>query len=93
MVQEIGLTASLATPRPHAIGADQARARWLAAQSWARWQRRGLPLLGAASLLFVWWALVAVFEVKPYVAPSPEVVARDDGAEIQCSAGQSSGRR
>jgi NitT/TauT family transport system permease protein len=54
---------------------DPARGAWLAARSWARWQRRLLPLVGAATLLFIWWALVFVFEVKPFVAPAPQVVA------------------
>ena len=54
---------------------DPTRTAWLAAQSWQRWKRRLLPLAGAASLLFVWWALVAFFHVKPFIAPSPEVVA------------------
>jgi NitT/TauT family transport system permease protein len=66
------------TPLPQGEGEnalDHARAAWLAAQAWARWKRRLLPLLGAASLLFIWWALVAVFHVKPFIAPSPEVVA------------------
>jgi NitT/TauT family transport system permease protein len=74
MARELGLTAAIAAAPPPITEAEQARAQWLAAQSWARWQRRLLPLLGAASLLFLWWALVAVFDVKPYVAPSPEVV-------------------
>jgi NitT/TauT family transport system permease protein len=56
-------------------GADRARAAWVAAQNWSRWKRRLLPLVGAAALLFVWWALVAVFNVKPFVAPAPQVVA------------------
>ena len=75
MARELGLTGPVAAAPPRPGAADQARARWLAAQSWARWQRRLLPLVGAAALLFVWWALVAVFDVKPYVAPSPQVVA------------------
>jgi NitT/TauT family transport system permease protein len=57
------------------VGDEPARAAFLAAQSWARWQRRLLPLVGAAALLFVWWALVFVFAVKPFVAPAPQVVA------------------
>jgi NitT/TauT family transport system permease protein len=57
------------------VGGDPARAAFLAARSWARWRRRLLPLVGAASLLFVWWALVFVFAVKPFVAPAPQVVA------------------
>jgi NitT/TauT family transport system permease protein len=81
MAGELGLTGNAVSPvvtpaaAPRVTEAEQARADWLAAQGWARWERRLLPLLGAASLLFVWWMLVAVFDVKPYVAPSPEVVA------------------
>ncbi len=56
--------------------ADAARAAWLAAQNWLKWQRRILPLFGAASLLFAWWALVTYFEVKPFIAPAPQVVAQ-----------------
>lgn len=52
-----------------------ARAAWLAGQARLRWKRRLLPLVGAASLLFAWWALVAFFEVKPFIAPAPLVVA------------------
>jgi len=70
------LMASDATlDRAPATQADPARAAWLAAQAWMRWKRRLLPLVGAALLLFVWWALVAVFNVKPFVAPAPQVVA------------------
>jgi len=34
-----------------------------------------MPLFGGATLLALWWALVAVFHVRPFIAPSPEVVA------------------
>jgi NitT/TauT family transport system permease protein len=61
-----------ANPSAHT---DETREAWLAAQSWSRWKRRLLPLVGAATLLFVWWALVAIFDVKPFVAPAPQVVA------------------
>ncbi|MBO0709967.1 MAG: ABC transporter permease [Acetobacteraceae bacterium] len=55
--------------------AASAHALWLAGQRRQRWLRRLLPLVGAASLLFVWWALVGVFQVKPFIAPAPQVVA------------------
>jgi NitT/TauT family transport system permease protein len=58
-----------------ASATDPARAAWLAARSWERWRRRLLPLVGAGTLLFIWWALVVVFDVKPFVAPAPQVVA------------------
>ena len=48
---------------------------FLAAQRSARLRGRVLPLIGAAVLLFLWWAVVAVFHVRPFIAPSPEVVA------------------
>ena len=76
MAQDVGLVGAAVGAAPERRSdAENARAAWLAAQNWKRWQRRLLPLLGAASLLFLWWALVAVFHVKPFVAPSPEVVA------------------
>ncbi|MCW3476082.1 ABC transporter permease [Limobrevibacterium gyesilva] len=58
-----------------AATADAMDAAWLAAQQRLRWRRRIMPLFGGAALLFVWWALVAVFQVRPFIAPSPEVVA------------------
>ncbi len=57
------------------VDPNVARDFWRANQRRARWKRRLLPLLGAATLLFVWWALIAVFDVKPFIAPSPQVVA------------------
>ena len=65
--------AALAPPAP----LDEANLDtvWLAAQRRIRWRRRAMPLIGGASLLFVWWALVAYFHVRPFIAPSPEVVA------------------
>jgi NitT/TauT family transport system permease protein len=50
-------------------------ATFLAAQRSARLRGRLLPLIGAAVLLFLWWAVVAIFHVRPFIAPSPEVVA------------------
>jgi NitT/TauT family transport system permease protein len=62
---------------PLAAASDEARldAVWTAAQRWELWRRRLLPVAGGAALLFVWWALVAIFHVRPFIAPSPEVVA------------------
>jgi NitT/TauT family transport system permease protein len=34
-----------------------------------------LPLIGIATLLFTWWAVVAGFHVRPFIAPSPFLVA------------------
>ena len=62
---------------PLAAASDEARldAVWTAAQRWEPWRRLLLPVAGGAALLFVWWALVAIFHVRPFIAPSPEVVA------------------
>jgi NitT/TauT family transport system permease protein len=74
MSGDLSLDRHMAAATP-AADADADRAAWLAAQSWARWRRRLLPLIGAATLLFVWWALVYLLDVKPFVAPAPQVVA------------------
>ena len=52
-----------------------AETTWRTAQRRAKWKRRLLPLFGAFSLLFFWWALVTFFDVKPFIAPAPQVVA------------------
>jgi NitT/TauT family transport system permease protein len=38
------------------------------------WRARMLPAIGVAGLLFTWWAVVAGFHVKPFIAPSPMLV-------------------
>lgn len=38
------------------------------------WRQRILPAIGIALLLFIWWAVVVGFNVKPFIAPSPLVV-------------------
>ncbi|HEV8029676.1 MAG TPA: ABC transporter permease [Stellaceae bacterium] len=69
-------TGQLAARSTVAPTADAAERAFLAEQRWERWRRVVLPLLGGAALLLVWWALVEVFQVKPFIAPAPQVVAR-----------------
>ncbi len=38
------------------------------------WRQRLLPAIGVFTLLFVWWAIVAGFDVRPFIAPSPMLV-------------------
>lgn len=38
------------------------------------WRARLMPLMGVAVLLFSWWAIVVGFQVKPFIAPSPQLV-------------------
>jgi NitT/TauT family transport system permease protein len=53
-----------------------AEAEFHAAKRWLEWRRRLLPLGGIVAMLLVWALLVYVFEVPPFVAPSPQLVAR-----------------
>ena len=68
------------------------RGRGSPAQRRERWRRRLLPLAGGAALLFIWWALVAIFHVRSFIAPSPEVVVVTLYAEVRHPDGQSRAR-
>lgn len=54
--------------------ADPEAQAFLARRRQQVWRSRSLPALGVAGLLFVWWAVVAGFHVKPFIAPSPWLV-------------------
>ena len=62
---------ALVKPSPRV---DDEEARYREAQRRARWRRRALPALGIVGLIALWWALVAIFQVKPFIAPSPWAV-------------------
>jgi len=49
-------------------------ARYLAEQRRLALQRRMLPVLGIVGLLIAWWAVIAGFNIKPFIAPSPMLV-------------------
>jgi len=53
---------------------DDEEARYRAAQRRERRRRRLMPALGIIGLLLLWWAVVAIFQVKPFIAPSPWAV-------------------
>ena len=53
---------------------DEETLAWLAQRRQQLWRARMLPALGVASLIFAWWAIVAGFHVKPFIAPSPVLV-------------------
>jgi NitT/TauT family transport system permease protein len=57
------------------IDESDAEAIFLSAQRRAAWRRRLLPVAGLIVIVFAWWALVEFLDVKPFVAPSPQVVA------------------
>ncbi|WP_233886403.1 ABC transporter permease [Paraburkholderia flagellata] len=54
--------------------ADHEAQAFLAQRRRRIWHSRSLPALGVAGLLFAWWAVVAGFHVKPFIAPSPWLV-------------------
>ncbi|WP_321800721.1 ABC transporter permease [Caballeronia sp. J97] len=53
---------------------DEESQAWRARRRQQMWRARMLPALGVASLVFAWWAIVAGFHVKPFIAPSPALV-------------------
>jgi NitT/TauT family transport system permease protein len=57
-------------------GADAAEEAYRAARRALEWRRRLLPLAGILCVVAVWAALVYVLKVPPFVAPSPQAVAR-----------------
>jgi NitT/TauT family transport system permease protein len=60
-----------------AFVADAAeQARFEAGRRRLVWRRRLLPLAAVLGLLFAWWASVIVFEIKPFIAPSPVAVVK-----------------
>jgi NitT/TauT family transport system permease protein len=61
------------TAAPHV---DDEQARYRDAQRRERWRRRALPALGIVGLIALWWAVVVIFQVKPFIAPSPWAVVQ-----------------
>jgi NitT/TauT family transport system permease protein len=57
-----------------AHSADPEAQTWAAHRRQRMWRARILPALGIAGLLFAWWAVVAGFHVKTFIAPSPWLV-------------------
>jgi len=56
------------------LAADPEARAWFAGKRREKWRRRILPAAGLIGLIVVWWALVAGFDVKPFIAPSPGLV-------------------
>jgi NitT/TauT family transport system permease protein len=57
-----------------AVAVDREALAYYAGRRREKWRRRVLPAAGLAGLIFLWWALVTGFEVKPFIAPSPGLV-------------------
>lgn len=65
------------SPLPKAEDAHRrAEEAYLRRQNREKWQRRILPMAGVVGLIALWAALVYVFKVPPFVAPSPLAVLK-----------------
>jgi NitT/TauT family transport system permease protein len=57
-----------------AVAFDREALDYFAGRRREKWRRRVLPAAGLVGLILTWWALVAGFDVKPFIAPSPGLV-------------------
>src|SRR6266567_2351541 len=64
------------TASPQAGMEDPAARAYFSAKQREQWRRRTLPVLGLFGLVFLWWAVVAGLDVKPFIAPSPQLVVQ-----------------
>ena len=55
---------------------DPEERAYFSAKQREQWRRRTLPALGLVGLVFLWWAVVAGFDVKSFIAPSPQLVVQ-----------------
>ena len=54
--------------------ADAEYQAWAAARQRRIWRQRALPALGIVGLVAIWWLVIALFDVKPFIAPTPAAV-------------------
>ena len=57
-----------------AMPADSEYLAWAAARRRRLWRRRVLPALGIGGLIVLWWVVIVLFNVKPFIAPTPWAV-------------------
>jgi NitT/TauT family transport system permease protein len=53
----------------------EALARFTARRRYLAWRGRLLPIGAVIAFLLLWWGAVEVFDIKPFIAPSPVAVA------------------
>ena len=54
----------------------EAQARFRAHKRYLAWRGRLLPVAAVAFFLLVWWQAVEIFDIQPFIAPSPVAVAQ-----------------
>ena len=54
----------------------EAQARFLARKRYLAWRGRLLPVAAVIVFLLVWWQAVEIFDIKPFIAPSPVAVGQ-----------------
>ena len=67
-------TPNVLATAPAAALLDPEEIAYFSARQREQWRRRVLPAFGLIGLIFLWWALVAGFDIKPFIAPSPMLV-------------------
>ena len=70
------MSVPMADLHPAPVAPDEEQARFEAMQRRERRRRRWMPAIDIAALIGLWWAIVAAFDVKPFIAPSPWAVAQ-----------------
>ncbi|AUT48232.1 ABC transporter permease [Achromobacter sp. AONIH1] len=55
-------------------GVDAEADAYRASRRRSLWRSRSLPALGILGIVAAWWAVVAIFDVKPFIAPTPGLV-------------------
>ena len=54
----------------------EAQARFTARRRYLAWRGRLLPIGAVIAFLLLWWGAVEIFDIKPFIAPSPVAVAQ-----------------
>jgi NitT/TauT family transport system permease protein len=54
----------------------EAQARFRAHKRYLAWRGRLLPVAAVFAFLLIWWQAVKIFDIQPFIAPSPVAVAQ-----------------
>ena len=59
-----------------------ARQKFVARQRHLLWRKRLLPFVAIVGIVLAWWGGVVVWDIKPFIAPSPVAVAQTLAAKF-----------